>query len=367
MQELNPPQRLLLGPGPSNVPYRVLRAMSTPLVGHLDPKFMEVMDEVCQMLRQVFQTDNRLTFPVSGTGSAGMEAAFVNLLEPGDTVIIGVCGVFGTRMVDVAQRCGAEVITVEAPWGQPVDLERMVEAHKAHPEAKLCALVHAETSTGVLQPLRELGDYLRDTDTLLLVDAVTSLGGVELKVDRWGIDVCYSGTQKCLNVPPGLAPITFGPRAVEVVQKRKTKVQSWYLDLTMLMKYWGEERLYHHTAPVSMIYGLREGLRIVLEEGLPQRVARHAAAARELRQGLRELGFSFYAAEGHRLAPLTSTYPPEHVAVEEVRRRLLEEYDIEVGGGLGPVAGKIWRIGLMGINACVQKVAVLLRALRDFV
>jgi alanine-glyoxylate transaminase/serine-glyoxylate transaminase/serine-pyruvate transaminase len=366
MDELKPPQRLLLGPGPCNTPYRVLRAMSTPLVGHLDPVFMEIMDEVCGLLRDTFQTSNQMTFPVSGTGSAGMEACFVNLLEPGDTAVVCINGVFGTRMADVAERCGATVVKVEAEWGQPLDQEKIIETLGAHPEAKLCAIVQAETSTGVLQPIQELGAYLKNKDTLLLVDAVTALGGCELKVDEWGIDACYSGTQKCLAVPPGLAPVTFGPKAMEVLAKRKSKVQSWYLDLTMLQKYWGSERLYHHTAPISMIYGLREGLRIIAEEGLAKRIERHAAAAGQLREGLAAMGFQFWAAEGCRLPPLTSVFPPQGWDVEGVRKKLLTDYDIELGGGLGPVAGKIWRIGLMGENACVQKVAVLLRALQDF-
>ncbi|MBU1449512.1 MAG: alanine--glyoxylate aminotransferase family protein [Proteobacteria bacterium] len=366
MDELKPPQRLLLGPGPCNVPYRVLRAMSTPLVGHLDPLFMKMMDEVCQMLRQVFKTENQMTFPVSGTGSAGMEATFVNLLEPGDTAVVCLNGVFGTRMADVAERCGAKVIKVEAEWGQPLDQGKIIETLKAHPEAKLCAIVYAENSTGILQPIQEIGEYLKDKDTLFLVDAVTALAGVKLELDAWGIDTCYSGTQKCLAVPPGLAPVSFGPKAIEVLKNRKTKVQSWYLDLTMLMKYWGSERLYHHTAPITMIYGLREGLRIILEEGLDERIARHAAAAGHLAKGLTEMGFGFWAAEGYRLPPLTSAIPPQGWDVEGIRKKLLADYDIEVGGGLGPAAGKIWRIGLMGENACVQKVAVLLRALQDF-
>lgn len=365
MSELNPPQRILLGPGPSNVSYRVLRAMSTPLLGHLDPKFMEMMDQVCQLLRDTFQTKNQMTFPVSGTGSAGMEAAFVNVLEPGDKAVIGVNGVFGVRMTDVAARCGAQVIKVEAEWGQPLDTQQIIDAVKANPDAKLCAVVHAETSTGVLQPLEELGAYLKDTPTLFLVDAVTSLGGVNLEVDNWGIDVCYSGTQKCLSVPPGLAPVTFGPKAMEVLASRKTKVQSWYLDLTMLQKYWGEERLYHHTAPISAIYGLLEGLRIIEEEGLAQRHERHTRAAKYLADELGGLGFGFFAKEGFRLPSLTSVYPPQSVDVEAVRKKLLTDHNIEVGSGLGPVAGKIWRIGLMGENASRQRVAVLMDALKD--
>lgn len=364
MSELIPTPRLLLGPGPSNASYRVLRAMSTPLLGHLDPEFMAVMDEVCQMLRDVFQTDNQMTFPVSATGSAGMEAAFVNVLEPGDKAVVCVNGVFGQRMTDVAARCGAQVVTVEAEWGSPLDVQAIIETLKANPDAKVCAIVHAETSTGVLQPLEELGDYLNGGDALFLVDAVTSLGGVNLEVDAWHIDICYSGTQKCLSAPPGLAPITFSPKAMAVMDARRTKVQSWYLDLTMLKKYWGSERLYHHTAPITMIYGLREALCIVLEEGLEARFQRHQDATRGLREKLSGLGFSFFARQGFELPPLTSCYPPSGVEVEAVRKRLLSEHNIEVGGGLGPVAGKIWRIGLMGENADPAKTAVLIDALR---
>ncbi len=367
MKELNPPQILLLGPGPSNVSYRVLRAMSTPPLGHMDPRFMALMDDVCQMLRDTFQTENQMTFPVSGTGSAGMEATFVNTLEPGDKAVVCINGVFGTRMADVAGRCGAEVITVEGEWGQPLDVQKIVETLKANPDAKLCAIVHAETSTGVLQPIAELGQFIKGTDTLFLVDTVTSLGGVDLQVDNWNIDVSYSGTQKCLSVPPGLSPVTFSPKAVEVIQNRATKVQSWYLDLSMLMNYWGGDRLYHHTAPINMIYGLREGLGIIAEEGLAARQERHSTAAAYLGAALTDMGFSFFAAEGHRLPPLTSVFPPEGMDVEGVRKELLTDYDIEVGAGLGPVAGKIWRIGLMGENACVQKANVLLGAIRDFI
>jgi len=364
MNDLIPSQRLLMGPGPSNVSYRVLRAMSTPLVGHLDPEFVQVMDEVCQMLRELFQTNNPMTFPVSGTGSAGLEAALVNLLEPGDTAVVCVHGVFGQRLSEVASRAGASVVNVEAPWGQPMDVQKLIETLKNHPQAKLCAIVHAETSTGVLQPLEELGAYLRDRDTLLVVDAVTSLGGVPVKVDQWGIDVCYSGTQKCLSVPPGLAPITFSGKALEAVSRRKSKVQSWYLDVALLQKYWGSERLYHHTAPISMIYGLREGLRIIDEEGLEKRFARHRELSMRLAQGLRELGFGFLAQEGFSLPPLTSVFPPKEELVEPLRKKLLLEHGIEVGGGLGAYAGKIWRIGLMGETCRAQNIAILLDALK---
>lgn len=363
MEELNPSPRLLMGPGPSNVSYRVLRAMSTPLLGHLDPQFMAIMDEVCQMLRELFQTQNRMTFPVSGTGSAGLEAALVNLLEPGDTAVVCVHGVFGQRLSEVARRAGASVVNVEAPWGQPIDVQELIETLKKHPQAKLCAIVQAETSTGVLQPLKELGAFMRGGETLLVVDAVTSLGGVPVEVDAWGIDVCYSGTQKCLSVPPGLAPITFSPKALEAVNRRRTKVQSWYLDVTLLQKYWGSERVYHHTAPISMIYALREGLRIIHEEGLEARFARHRQLSDRLAQGLAGLGFGFFAQEGHRLPPLTSVYPPREDLVEPLRKKLLSEHGIEVGGGLGAYAGKIWRIGLMGETCQPQNVAILLDAL----
>ncbi|MGD9125393.1 MAG: alanine--glyoxylate aminotransferase family protein [Desulfarculaceae bacterium] len=365
MPELNPPQRLLLGPGPSNVSYRVLRAMSTPLLGHLDPMFMDIMDEVCRLLRDTFQTQNHMTFPVSGTGSAGMETALVNVLQPGDQAVICINGVFGQRLRDVAERCGAEVIAVEAEWGQPLDEQQIIDTLGEHPQARICAIVHAETSTGVLQPLTKLGSFIKETDILFVVDAVTSLGGVNLEVDAWGIDVCYSGTQKCLSVPPGLAPITFSDKAMQVLAGRKNKVQSWYLDVTMLQKYWGQERLYHHTAPISMIYGLREGLGIIAEEGLQNRFKRHLEASALLAEKLQALGFDFFAAQGHRLPSLTSVFPPQGMDVEDARRRLLAEHNIEVGGGLGPVAGKIWRIGLMGENADPQKVAMLIQAVEQ--
>ena len=364
MRELHPTERLLMGPGPSNVNSRVLRAMSTPVIGHLDPEFCSLMDDVCQMLRDTFRTANRMTFPISGTGSAGMEASLVNVLEPGDTAVICIHGVFGMRLTDTARRCGATVINVEAPWGEPIDVGQLIETLRKHPEAKVCAIVHAETSTGVLQPLEEIGAYLKGTPTLFLVDAVTSLGGVPVEVDAWGIDVCYSGTQKCLSVPPGLAPITFSPKAMDVVNARKTKVQSWYLDVTMLQKYWGSERTYHHTAPISMIYALYEGLRIVQEEGLAERCARHARVSAQLGEGLREMGFTYFARQGFRLPQLNAVYPPNPETVEPLRKKLLTGYSIEVGSGLGAVAGKIWRIGLMGETCKLSGVAELLDALR---
>ena len=363
--ELNPPSRILMGPGPSNVHYRVLRAMSTPLVGHLDPQFLTIMDETCEMLRELFQTKNRLTIPISGTGSAGMEAAFVNFLTPGDTVIIGVKGVFAERMCDVAERCGAKVVRIDQEWGKVIEPERVIEAIKKNGEAKLCALVHAETSTGAKQPLQEIGDYCRTKQILFLVDTVTSLGGCEVKVDEWGIDICYAGTQKCLSVPPGLSPITISTKAMEVLRSRQTKVQSWYLDLSMIERYWGEERFYHHTAPISMLYGLREGLRIIFEEGLTARFERHQALGDRLKRELENLGFRLFAQEGYRLPMLNSVYLPVGLDDLAVRKRLLKDYNIEVGGGLGQVKGKIWRVGLMGETCKLQNIEYLSGALRE--
>lgn len=365
MGELNPSARILMGPGPSNVHYRVLRAMSTPLLGHLDPQFLSVMDDICTMLRDLFQTKNRLTIPISGTGSSGMEASFVNFVEEGDTVIIGVNGLFGERMVDVAERCGAKVVRVDTPWGNIIEPEKIIKALKEHPQAKVCALVHAETSTGAQQPLEEIGRFCKGQAVLFLVDTVTSLAGVEVKVDEWGIDICYSGTQKCLSVPPGLAPITVSPKAIDVMHGRKTKVQSWYLDLTMIERYWGEERFYHHTAPISMLYGLREGLRIIFEEGLQPRFERHRILGDRLKMELEGLGFRLFAQEGYRLPNLNSVVLPPGIEDGPVRKKLLTDYNIEVGGGLGQVKGKIWRVGLMGETCKIQNIEYLVAALKE--
>ena len=363
---LHPPDRLLLGPGPSPVPPSVLDAQSRGVVGHLDPWFLQVMDEVAAMLRQVLRTDNRLTFPVSGTGSAGMETAIVNVVEPGDTVIVGVNGVFGGRLADTARRAGAEVVALEEAWGRIVDPDRVAEAHAAHPDAKAVVLVHAETSTGAHQPLAEVGALLADTPTLLVVDAVTSLGGVPVEVDDWHLDVVYSGTQKCLSVPPGLAPVTFSPKAEQVLDARATPVQSWYLDVSAIRRYWSAssgQRAYHHTAPISALYGLHEGLRLVLEEGLPARWDRHQRVGERLQAALVERGGRLLAQEGHRLPQLTSVGWPEHVDEGPWRRRLLDEHGIEVGGGLGDFAGSAWRVGLMGHGATDTNVDRLLAAI----
>ncbi len=355
--------RLLLGPGPSNAYPEVMSALGRPLLGHLDPEFLDVLDETSERLRTVFRTANRLTLPISGTGSAGMETCFVNLVEPGEIVIIGVNGVFGERMCEVARRCGAEVVRVEAPWGTAIDPERLLAAQRERPEARLVAVVHAETSTGVrndIEPLRAL----QETGTLLLVDAVTSLGGIPLEVDGWGIDAVYSGTQKCLGVPPGLAPVSFSHRAVERIHARSTPPQSWYLDLQLLEAYVGQARRYHHTAPVSMIFALHAGLGRLLEEGLEAAWARHAGVGEALQEALPALGFKLFADEGHRLPELTTAWLPDGVDDAATRRALLNDYGIEVGGGLGEFAGRVWRVGLMGHSARPRSVVALLGALR---
>jgi alanine-glyoxylate transaminase / serine-glyoxylate transaminase / serine-pyruvate transaminase len=360
--QLNPPTRLLLGPGPCNVHPRVLTAMATPLVGHLDPAFLEILNETQEMLRNVFRTKNALTFPVSGTGMSGMEACVVNLIEPGDRTLICINGVFGQRMVDVAQRAGATVTTLERPMGEVFDLGQIRDAvRKLRP--KVVGIVHAETSTGAWQPIAGLGDICRETDALLLLDTVTSLAGIPVEIDAWGVDAVYSGTQKCLSCPPGLAPVSFSPRAVEVIQRRKSKVQSWYLDMNMVMRYWGEERFYHHTAPITMIYALREALRLVLEEGLEARWARHLRNHQALKAGLAALGIRYAAVEGHQLPQLNAVLIPPGADDAATRARLLQEFGIEIGGGLGEFKGKAWRIGLMGYNARLDNVLLFLSAL----
>ncbi len=363
--EMKPTPRLLMGPGPSNVHYRVYQAMLTPVIGYLDPELLKCMDDIKEMLKRLFQTKNELTLAISATGSSGMEAAFVNFVEPGDTVIVGVNGFFAERMTEVADRCGARVIRVEGEWGKIVEPERIIKALREHPEAKLCAVVHAETSTGVRQPLEDIGAHCQRNETLFVVDAVTSLGAGEVKVDEWGIDVCYSCTQKGISVPPGLSPFTASSRAMEVVRTRKTKVPSFYLDLLKLENYWGEERIYHHTAPASMLYALREGLRIIFEEGLEARLQRHQILGDKLKMELENLGFKQFAQEGYRLSMLTSVHVPEKVDDAKTRMRLLNEYKIEIGGGLGHLKGKIWRIGLMGETCRLQNIHLLTGALKE--
>jgi alanine-glyoxylate transaminase/serine-glyoxylate transaminase/serine-pyruvate transaminase len=338
--------------------------MSQPLLGHLDPVFVRMMDEIKVMLRQVFLTENDMTFPVSGTGSAGMEFCFVNLIEPGDEVVIGVNGVFGTRMVDVAERCGAKVTRVEAPWGQIIE-PGAVAAALAGRKPKLVALVHAETSTGALTPVEEIARLAREAGALMLLDTVTSLGGCPVRLDAWGIDAVYSGTQKCLSCPPGLSPVSLSARAMAVATRRKVKVQSWYLDVNLLSSYWGQERVYHHTAPISMNYALHEALRLVLEEGLENRWRRHQENHLALVEGLKVLGLGIASQPGHQLWQLNAVTVPEGVDEAAVRKRLLTEFGIEVGAGLGPMKGKIWRIGLMGETSKAENVDRVLAALRS--
>lgn len=364
-KELNPPRRLLMGPGPSDVHPRVLRAMTTPLLGHLDPEFLALMNETKDLLKVVYQTDNKLTIPMSGTGSAGMETVFVNLVEKGDKVIVGVNGLFGERMVDVAERCGAIVIQVTAPWGEIIEPVSIENALRENPDTKIVAVVHAETSTGVMQPLKELSDIVHRFGALIVCDMVTAIGGIPTEIDKNEIDAAYSGTQKCLSAPPGLAPVTFNDRALGVISNRKTKVQSWYLDLSMVQNYWNDERFYHHTAPITNVYSLREALRVIVEEGLENVFARHKRYGLALHAGLEAMGLKLLVKKEHRLYQLTSVIIPEGVNDLEVRKQLLHKYGLEIGGGLGELKGKVWRIGLMGYNAQQANVTQFLAALED--
>ncbi|MBI4296111.1 MAG: alanine--glyoxylate aminotransferase family protein [Chloroflexi bacterium] len=361
--KLSPPSRILMGPGPSNIHPRVQYAMSAPLVGHLDPYFTALMDDTMSLLRYLFRTSNKLTFPVSGTGSAGMEASFCNFLEPGDVAVIGVNGLFGERMVDNALRCGAKVVPVTAEWGKIIEPDAIEAVLKQERNVKLLALVHAETSTGALQPLAEASRLAKEYGALFLVDTVTSLAGHEVAVDAWGIDICYSGTQKCISCPPGLSPFTANEKALSTLQKRKQKVQSWYLDMQMLSSYWATGRVYHHTAPISMVYGLHEALALIAEEGLEARIARHALHGKALHSGLIALGLKLHAQEGHRLNSLTTVRIPAGVDDAKVRGRLLNEFNIEIGGGLGPLKGQVWRIGLMGHSSTPENVLLVLGSL----
>lgn len=361
---LSLPQRVLMGPGPSSVPASVLAAMSLPTIGHLDPAFLRVMDELRDMLRSVFGTQNPCTMPMSGTGSAGMETCIVNLIEPGDRLLVGVNGVFGTRLAEVARRAGAEVTAVPCTWGRAVDAEQLAQA-AAGRSYKVVAVVHAETSTGVLQPLEPIKALAERLGALLLVDTVTSLGGVPVELDRRGIDATYSGTQKCLSCPPGLSPVSFSPRAQAAFANRKSPVQSWYLDLNLIGQYWGQERAYHHTAPINAIYGLHEALRLVVSEGIAARAQRHIVHARALAAGLSALGLELVVPEGERLPPLTLVKVPDGVNEAKVRQHVLAEYDLEIGGGLGDFKGRAWRIGLMGHGSTRANVMLCLAAISD--
>lgn len=364
IKEVNPADRILMGPGPSNVPGRVLQAMGKTCIGHLDPYFLSVMNETQELLRFLFQTENPLTIPVSGTGSAGMETCFVNLVEPGDEVVVCVNGVFGTRMADIVNRIGGKLIRVDAEWGKTIDPDAVRKAvRRKHP--KVIAVVHAETSTGVCQPLTELSALAKEKDALFLVDMVTSLGGMEVQLDKMGIDAAYSGTQKCLSCPPGLAPVSFSPGALEVIEKRKTPVVSWYLDMSMVRSYWGAERKYHHTAPINMIFALHEALRIIAEEGLEARWRRHLLNHRALIAGIEAMGLTMLVAEDARLPMLNAVRIPADVDDAKIRKGLLVKYGIEIGGGLGPLQGKIWRVGLMGHSSTRNHVVLFLSALES--
>ncbi|MEW8664713.1 MAG: alanine--glyoxylate aminotransferase family protein [Candidatus Thiodiazotropha sp.] len=361
----NPPIRTLMGPGPSDVHPRILEALSRPTIGHLDPVFIEMMEQIKGLLQYAFQTENPLTMPVSAPGSAGMETCFVNLVEPGDKVIVCQNGVFGGRMKENVERCGGTPIMVEDEWGKAVDLAKVEAALEQHGDARILAFVHAETSTGARADTEELVELAHRHDCLTIVDSVTSLGGCELKVDEWDIDAIYSGTQKCLSCTPGISPVSFNERALQKVRKRSSKVQSWFLDLNLVMGYWGsgQKRAYHHTAPVNSLYGLHESLVMLQDEGLERAWARHRKMHDALKAGLEAMGINFIVDEAHRLPMLNAVSIPEGVDDASVRSRLLSEYNLEIGAGLGALAGKVWRIGLMGYSAKPENVLLCVGAL----
>ncbi len=364
-QSFFPPHRTLMGPGPSDVSSRVLGALARPTIGHLDPLFIQLMDEIKGLLQYAFQTENALTLPISAPGSAGMEACFVNLVSPGDTVIVCRNGVFGGRMQENVERCGATAVMVDDDWGQPVSLDKVAEAFARHPQASLLAFVHAETSTGVRSDARGLCALAREHGALSIVDTVTSLGGIELQVDGWGADAVYSGTQKCLSCVPGLAPVTFSPRAVERIQARAGKVQSWFLDMQLVMGYWGgdNKRAYHHTAPINALYGLHEALLMLREEGLEAAHRRHAQLHQALVAGLQAMGLEMAVAADYRLPQLNAVTIPDGIDDAAVRASLLRDFNLEIGAGLGALAGKTWRIGLMGHGCSEANVLLCLSAL----
>lgn len=361
---VNPPVRILMGPGPSDVHPNVLEALSRPTVGHLDPYYLRVMDEMQQMLRQVFRTKNQMTLAVSGTGSAGQDAAVLNLVEPGDSVLVCINGVFGGRLADMARRAGGEVTTIERPWGEVFSANEIKDAlQKAKP--KIVCIVMAETSTGAWQPIEEIANLAHDAAALIIVDTVTALGGIPVEVDQWQLDAVYSGTQKCLSCPPGLAPVTFGQKAMDKILNRKEKVRSWYLDLSLIANYWGSDRVYHHTAPINMTYALHEALRLVLAEGLENCFARHRRNHLALKAGLSAIGIGYATTAGHELPQLNAVKIPEDVEDLSIRRELLEQFGIEIGAGLGAFKGKVWRIGLMGYASRPNNVLLFLSALEQ--
>jgi alanine-glyoxylate transaminase/serine-glyoxylate transaminase/serine-pyruvate transaminase len=352
-----------MGPGPSGAHPRVLKAMTAPILGHLDPEFLRIMDDCNEMLRQVMGTENRITLATPGTGTSGMEAAVMNLVEPGDKVVVGICGYFGERIAVMAERAGGEVTRVQAAWGSPTDYSGVEAAVKAAGNVKLIGIVHAETSTGVQTPVEPFAKLAKESGALMLVDCVTSLGGVPVTVDAWGADAVYSGTQKCLSAPPGMAPLTLSPKAWDAVKAREVPCNSWYLDLSLLEAYWDERRAYHHTAPISMVYALHEALALVLDEGVQNRWARHEKNGRALQAGLEAMGLVLHADAGYRLPVLTTVRIPEGVNDAEVRGALLKRHSIEIGGGLGDLRAKVWRIGLMGESSNAGNVLLAIRSL----
>jgi alanine-glyoxylate transaminase/serine-glyoxylate transaminase/serine-pyruvate transaminase len=363
----NPPKRTLMGPGPSDVNPRILSALARPTIGHLDPQFVAMMDEIKSMLQYAFQTTNALTLPISAPGSAGMEACFVNLLEAGDKAIVCQNGVFGGRMKENVERCGATAVMVEDEWGKPVDPAKLEQALAAHPDAKVVAFVHAETSTGVRSDAATLCQLAADNDCLSIVDAVTSVGGIEVAVDAWGADAIYSGTQKCLSCVPGISPVSFSDKAIAAIKARKTKVQSWFLDMELVMGYWGQntQRAYHHTAPVNTLYGLHEALLILEQEGLENAWSRHALHHNALAAGLEAMGLNFVVDEAYRLPQLNVVTIPADIDEAAIRKTLLQDYNLEIGAGLGPLAGKVWRIGLMGYASNQTNVLFCLASLEQ--
>lgn len=361
---VTPPVRTLMGPGPSDIHPRVLEALGRPTVGHLDPYYLKIMDELQSMLRDLFRTKNRMTMAISGTGSAGQEAVVANLVEPGEPVLICVNGVFGGRLADMAERAGGEVIKIERPWGEVFTVAEVKEA-LARVKPKVVAIVMAETSTGAWQPIEEIAAAIRDSGAMLILDTVTALGGIPVEIDKWQIDAVYSGTQKCLSCPPGLAPVSFSDRAVEKILKRREKVRSWYLDVSLIANYWGGDRVYHHTAPINMTYGLHEALRLILEEGLEASFARHRRNHEALKAGLAAIGIEYATQAGHALPQLNAVRIPAGVDDAAIRKALLERFNIEIGAGLGAFKGKVWRIGLMGYTSRQNNVLVLLAALEQ--
>ncbi len=364
VNSFRPPNRILMGPGPSNVHPRVLAAMALPTIGHLDPAFIDFMDDIKSLLRDTFLTENEVTFPVSGPGSAGMETAVVNMVEPKKKAVVCVNGAFGERIAEMVKRCGGTPVIVDAPWGEPVDPQKLEAVLAKNKEAKIVAFVHAETSTGARSDIKELARIAHKHDCLTIADTVTSLGGIPVKVDEWGLDVVYSGSQKCLSCPPGLSPITFNDRALEAIKKRKKKVQSWFMDVGLVLSYWsGAKRTYHHTAPVNALYGLHEALCLLREEGLDSAWARHQKNSEIFREGLEELGLKTFVNGDACLPELIAVVVPDGVDEADVRNRLLREYNIEIGAGLGQLAGKIWRVGLMGYTSNEKNVRLCLEAL----